>query len=122
MKVPLVSPETTAWDKSSITLVEGTMMIAYNFFHMIRVTLTLAYLIDDVKNASGGTKPDAEAMLYVTVGGACLFEALALWVCGKMTWQNVENTYKVLYSSSGDLAEYRKKFTEQEITGDGTDT
>jgi len=38
-----------------------------------RVTLTLAYLISDVKNAYGGTKPDAEAMLYVTVGGACLF-------------------------------------------------
>ena len=89
-----MSPETTAWDKPSITLVEGTMMIAYNFSHMI--TLILAYLTDDVKNASGGTKSDAEAMLYVTVGVACLFEALALWVCGKMIWQNVENTYEVL--------------------------
>jgi hypothetical protein len=38
-----------------------------------------------------------------------------------MTWQNVENTYKVLYFSSGDLAEYRQKFTEKEITGDSTD-
>jgi hypothetical protein len=33
VEVPLLS-ETTALDKSSITLVQGTMMIAYNFFHM----------------------------------------------------------------------------------------
>jgi hypothetical protein len=50
-----------------------------------------------------------------------LFPLDALWVSGKMTWQNVENTYKVLYFSSGDLAEYRQKFTEKEITGDSTD-
>ena len=114
-------PETTAWDKSSMTLVGGTMMIAYNFSHWIRVMLTVAYLIDDVINASDGTAPDAATILYVAVGGACLFEVLALYVAGKMTIQNVENTYKVLYFSSGDLAEYRQKFTEQEITGDWTD-
>jgi hypothetical protein len=79
-------PETTVWDKSSITLVGGTMMIAYNFSHWIRVMLTLAYLIDDVINTSHGTTPDTATILYVTVGGACLFEVLALWVSGKMTW------------------------------------
>jgi hypothetical protein len=113
-------PETTAWEKSSITSVGGTMIICYNFFHTIRVTLTLAYLIDNVKKAAGGTQPAFEPALYVAVGGGCLFEVLALFVSGKISWQTTENTYKVMYSDEEDLTEHRKKFTEKEITGDWT--
>ncbi len=107
-------PETTAWDKT-YNSVEVILIILWDSLSVIRGTLAIAYLIYDAKKSSSGGLEGSEWVVGVFVAAGCVFQFVAAYLSLRMSVLSVKNMYKVLYSSGGELTEYRRMFVEYEF-------